>query len=87
MKIKIVDDLGTSFMVNGIILKLYQQPKSKKEFLMDMLEQSDLKAVDKAVSSLAPPNLFSLISGKKINCKYKNIKENNNNNNKISCEN
>lgn len=42
VKIQAIYDEKVSFLVNGHQLNLYQKPKSKGEFVKDIMEQADM---------------------------------------------
>jgi hypothetical protein len=50
VKIQTIDDEKVSFLVNGHRLKLYQNPKSKGEFVKDIMEQVEMQMVGEGVS-------------------------------------
>lgn len=53
IKIKAIDNDQTSFLVNGHILKVYDQPLSKEEFLQIVLQNPEMKLIDKEDPALA----------------------------------
>ena len=43
VKIKTIDGLEVSFVVNGHRLRLYHQPKSKQDFIQNVLQQNEME--------------------------------------------
>ena len=50
VKINTIHDGKETFLVNGNILKLYQNPKSKEEYFIGIVEKSDMEIVDGGMS-------------------------------------
>ena len=46
VKIKTIDGLEISFVVNGHRLMLYHQPTSKQDFIQNVLQQNEMELVE-----------------------------------------
>ena len=51
VKIKTIDGLEISFVVNGHIL--YHQPRSKKDFIQNVLQKNEMELVER--EAIPPP--------------------------------
>ena len=56
IKIKTIDGSGVSFVVNGHRLILYHQPRSKQDFIQNILQQNEMELVEgEAIPPLPDP--------------------------------
>ena len=55
VKIKTIDGLEISFVVNGHRIRLYHQPKSKQDFIQNVLQQNEMELVE-GEAIPPPPN-------------------------------
>ena len=53
VKIKTIDCLEISFIVNGHRLRLYHQPTSKHDFIQNVLQQNEMELIEE--ESIPPP--------------------------------
>ena len=53
VKIKTIDGLEISFVVNGHRIWLYHQPTSKQDFIQNVLQQNEMELVEGEV--IPPP--------------------------------
>lgn len=50
VRIKTLDEKPISFIVNGHILRVYNKPLSKYEFVLNMLQQLEMDLIDRETS-------------------------------------
>ena len=54
VKIKPIDGLEVSFIVNGHRLRLYHQPTSRQDFVQNVLQHKEMELIEEEVISPPP---------------------------------
>ena len=55
IRIRTLDEDHISFVVNGHRIRLYHNPQTKEQFLHDILQQSEIKVVNRESSPFSQP--------------------------------
>ena len=71
VKIKTIDGSEISFVVNGHRIRLYHQPKSKQDFIQNVLQQNEMELVEG--EAITPPPYPWKIFWVIITCIYVNM--------------